>query len=259
MSAIQGQISISATTPLEFEVVSIKPRKVGSPGGSRSERLPGGRRILENVLLRGVLMVAYPTKVDLVGAPDWVTSDRFDITALPPFAPTDDQERMMLRAMLADRFKLKVHYETEERAIYNLVVAREDRKLGPQIHATDIDCASYKSDPSASSNIQTAIDPPPCSFRIFAHDSVTIVSGGRKIEALVNALTPLVGRPIFDKTGLNGDYAFSLNSFVPNTFGPNDGVSVFAALQEQLGLRLESSRGPVEVVIIDHIEKPTPD
>lgn len=246
---------VHAQTSLQFEVVSIKPRKGVQPGG-RDERLPSGRRILENVSTRGLITQGYPTKVDLVGAPDWVLSDRFDVEALPSFVPTLEQERAMFRDMLTDRFKLRAHYETQERPVYFVTFARADHKLGPQIHPVDIDCATYKRDPNRA--LPPITDAPaPCSFRMFAKDAITIVSGGRSIQFLADSLSPMMGRAILDRTGLQGDYAFSLSSF--EVAGGTDTVSVFAAFEEQLGLKLEAGRAPVDVVVIDHIERPTPD
>jgi uncharacterized protein (TIGR03435 family) len=133
--------------PLAFEVASIKPNKSGSTGISIGGS--GGRWTMTNVTIAGLILTAYRTPTmlaELPGAPSWVMSERYDIDARATFAPTKEQERIMLRELLAERFKFRAHYETQERPIYNLVVARADGRLGPQIRPIDIDCASYKPD-----------------------------------------------------------------------------------------------------------------
>ena len=208
-----------------------------------------------NLTVAGLILSAYPTKVsDLVGAPPWVASERFDVDARATFEPTPEQERMMLRALLADRFKLAAHYEVQERPIYNLVVARADRRFGPQLRRIDLDCATYKPQiPTRGTPEPKAADIPTCGYRMSgASTTLTITSGGRNMQSLADAISNAAGRPIFDKTGLTGYYAFTLEFM-----GGTDGVSIFTALQEQLGLRLEPARGPVDVVVIDRIERPT--
>jgi len=159
----------------------------------------------------------------------------------------------MLRALLADRFKFAAHYETQQRPIYTLVLARADGRLGPQLRHIDIDCATYKPDPDASA--RTSADAPPCTFRVTGAQTSKMVSGGRTMQQLADSISNEAGRPIFDKTGLTGYYVFTLED---DGFNPN-GLSIFTALQEQLGLKLESARGPVDVLVIDHIERPTED
>ncbi len=250
--------TLTAQTPatsLAFEVASIKPHNGGDAGGSIG-REPGGRWVMSNIAIMGLIRSAYPTKVDPIGAESWVTSERFDVDARPAFEPTREQEQGMLRALLAERLKFKVHYETQQRPIYNLVVARADGRLGPRIHSIDIDCATYQPDRSVEPSSQASkTDPPPCTFRIDAVRSETMVSGGRTMQQLADSVSNVAGRPIFDKTGLSGYYAFTLED---EGFDPN-GLSIFTALQEQLGLKLESTTGPVDVLVIDHVEHPTPD
>lgn len=238
---------------LTFEVVSVKSNKTGG-GRHQIGRQPGGRWAMVNVTTSGLILSAYPTKIhDLVGAPSWVTSDPYDVEARATFVPTPEQERMMLRALLADRFKLAAHYETHERPIYNLVVARADGRLGPQLRRIDIDCATYK--PLAAARDTPAppvTDAPVCGYRMRGGTTLSIVSGGLTLQTLADSISNMAGRPIFDKTGMSGYYAFTLSSI-----GGTDDLSIFTALQEQLGLKLEPTRGPVDVVVIDRIERPT--
>ena len=261
--ALGAQSKPAGEANLTFDVVSVKPNKTGasraSIGGS------GERWRMVNVSAAGLILTAYPGRTnELLGAPAWVTSERFDVEARAMFEPTPDQERMMLRALLVDRFKFGAHMETPERPIYNMVFARADGRLGPQLRRIDIDCATYKRPTLAGD--QPADDPPPCSFRMSAGNSVTIISGGRTMQSLADSISSAAtaratpsgwsswaGRPVFDKTALAGYYAYRLEHAGVGTDGP----SLFTAMQEQLGLKLEPTRGPVEILVIDRIERPT--
>jgi uncharacterized protein (TIGR03435 family) len=251
-SALGAQLQRGDIANPTFDVVSIKPNNSGA-GGTRWGRHPGGGWYMVNMSAGFLIRQAYPTKVDeLVGAPAWAMSDRYDIDARATFVPTVEQERLMLRALLADRFKFAAHYETQERPIYNLVIARTDARAAAQLRRIDIDCATYKTPPPApGAPARPSNDPPPCTFRMGAGATVSIVSGGRTLQSVADSITNMAGRPIVDKTGLAGYYAFTLD------FGGNDGPSIFTAFQEQLGLKLEPARGPLDVVVIDHIERPT--
>ena len=248
--AISATLSAQSKPPeasnLAYDVASIKPNKSGESGGSWGRR-PGGRWIMVNTAISVMILQAYPTKVDeLFGAPDWVASEPYDVEARASFEPTIEEHRVMLRALLADRFKFAAHYETRERPIYNLVVARTDRRLGPRLrHVADtIDCATYKP--------KNAIDAPVCGARTRAGSTLTFTSGGLRMASLADMISTYAGRPIVDRTGLTGFFDLTLE-FTP---GP-DGLSIFTALQEQLGLKLEPARGPLDVVVIERIERPT--
>ena len=237
---------------LIFDVASIKPNKSGV-GGTRIGRQPGGRWIMVNMATVALIRSAYPTKVDVVGTPDWVTTERYNVEARATFESTPEQEQTMLRALLADRFKLVAHYERQERPIYHLVLARADGRVSPQLRRIDIDCATYKPRPRAAGEPAPPVsDAPVCGYRMSGGTTLSLVSGGRNMQSLADSISNLAGRPIFDKTGLTGYYAFKLDSI-----GGNDDLTIFTALQEQLWLKLEPARGPVDVVIIDHIERPT--
>ena len=254
-AALCAQSKAVDVANLTFEVVSIKPNK-SEAGGTRWGRHPGGGWFMVNMATAFLITSAYPTKVDdLVGAPAWVMSDRFDIDTRATFVPTPDQERTMLRALLADRFQFAGHYETQERPIYHLVVARADGRLGPQLQRIDIDCAPYKPRPRTPGEPAPPVsEAPVCGFRMSGGSAtLSIVSGGRNMKSLADTLSKSAGRPIVDKTGLAGYYAYTLK-FDGATA---DGLSVFTALQEQLGLKLEPARAPLDVVVIDRIERPS--
>jgi uncharacterized protein (TIGR03435 family) len=253
-SALGAQLPADIANPT-FDVVSVKPNK-STDSGNRWGRHPGGGWFMINMTAGFLIRQAYPTKVEeVVGAPAWAISDRFDVDARATFVPTVEQERLMLRALLADRFKLAAHYETQERPIYNLVVARADGRPGPQLRRIEIDCATYKRPvPSSGTAKPDVKDAPTCGYRLSGGSTtLSLISGGRNMQGLADSISGYAGRPVVDKTGLAGYYAFMLEFIIVD----NDGVSIFTALQEQLGLKLEPARGPLDVVVIDHIERPT--
>jgi uncharacterized protein (TIGR03435 family) len=220
----------------------------------------------------------------MVGIPEWAASARFDVNATAPpglGSTTLEQRRAMMQAMLADRFKLATHYETREVPAYDLVLARSDGKLGPQLTPSDIDCAARAAAQRAAADAARAAgqpppappppptasptDPPaPCTMR----STTNRFDGHMTMAQLAMALRGMSGRVVVDKTGLTGYYTLVLQSAStsPGLAAPpgsiattTDPPSVFTAVQEQLGLRLVSSRAPVEVLVIDRIERPTPD
>lgn len=245
-----------------FEVATVKRNVSGDPGGGGGFRA-GGRFQMTNVSVDILIRIAYRQGAQLlpsqiVGGPEWMRSDAYDIvaTAGSAFAAKTAAELLpvqplLLQSLLEDRFKLKVHRETRELQRYALVRARKDRSIGPQLRPSGLDCS---------------VDFTKCSIRAGAG---TFTSGSTPIVALANYLaSTVVQTVVVDRTGLDGRYEIALewtpDRAVPANGGaaptaPSDKPSVFAALQEQLGLKLEPERGPVDVVVIDHIERPTND
>jgi len=209
----------------------------GGPGTGSPERIT-----FTHASLKDLIRVAYNMSRDQVEAPDWMESVWFDIVANVPRGATRDQANLMLQNLLADRFQLKVHHSTKERPIYELVVAKNGPKLKVAVN-----------DPDA---------PKPRG---------TFWSGGRKhfefdgrtMATFVSALESDVGRPVIDMTGLKGTFDIRLEfAETRSTFGSPDpqAPELFTALTEQLGLRLESRRGPVEVLVVDSaLRQPTED
>ena len=276
------QAQTPSATP-QFEVASVKPNKSG-PGPQRIGIQPGGRFTATNIPVRDLISLAYGQpqplpNFQIIGGPGWIASDRFDITAkaegdLPPEAigpPT--QMFLMLRSLLADRFKLVAHEETRDQPIYALRLDRADGKLGPNLRPATVDCAALR---GARRGAPPPAPPPPgqappCGMMM---GPGRIMSGGMPIENLTNALARLVSRVVVDRTGLTGGYEATIE-FTPDQSQlppgglanlppgvpapPVDGPSLFTALKEQLGLRLDSDHAPVRVLVIDSIEPPTPD
>lgn len=265
-----------ADTPLAnppaFEVASVKANK------SADNRVmlgfqPGGRFSGTNVSLSMLIRTAYRLQnFQIVGGPSWMFSDRFDVVAKADADPTADDRLLMMRALLAERFKLSMHNETRELPIYTMVVARSDGKLGPRLKPTATDCAALRARgrggaPPAPSAPGGSI---PCGMRM-APGSIT--AGSMTLAQLAQTLSQSIGRVIVDKTGLSGQFDFELTwrpeqiaqgaprdvNAPPLPDGDPNTPSIFTALQEQLGLKLEGARGPVDVMVVDRVEPPTPD
>ena len=281
LAAIAAQASQSVEQEPAFEVASVKANKTDAPGGSFV--LPPGRLTATNIPLKVVITNAYQLSFfQVIGGPDWVSTDRFDITAKAPDGAPPEQTRAMVRTLLKDRFKLVVHMDTRDTPIYALVKARADDRLGPNLKLSTTDCGPLRAQRAAtiaeaarSRGGRVAIPPPPapnepvvCQMRVSGRGSamLTYRAGNITMTALANALRPYVGREVVDRTGLTGEFDFDLQFSPPPTTGAvdagipvaplDDAASIFTALQEQLGLKLESTRGPVEVMVIDRAEKP---
>ena len=275
---VHAQAQVAERLP-SFEVASVKENRSGDIRSPiRTE--PGGRFTATNVLLKFLIAEAFmgPQPVHLasriVGGPDWINSMRFDINAKAstefrssPDGPPNEL-LLMLRSLLEDRFKVRTHRETRELPIYELVVARADGKLGPQLRQSTANCDGPP--PPRQPN-----EPPQCGAM---RGPARVMAGGIPMRRFTEMLTAIMavgtpasadGRLVVDKTGLSGRFAFNL-TWTPEqmpTVAPPAGIppvdpngpSLFTALQEQLGLKLESAKGPVEVLVIDSVERPTPD
>jgi uncharacterized protein (TIGR03435 family) len=225
-----GMPQVPATPPV-FNVASIKPSDTTSAVGIR--RLPGGRFVTSNTSLRLLITWTYDIGDErLSAAPGWLDSARFDISAKAPKEnPTLDELHSMMKSLLADRFKLRVHTATKDLPMYTLVMDKD----GPKVHVRD-----------------TAV--------AFNHDPFKMTEAGRltgtsvTADMLAKVLTNQLGHYVQNNTGFKGSFDFTLE-WRPDSAGPDDvRASMFTAIREQLGFRLNSGKGPVEVVMIDQIE-----
>ena len=263
----------------QFEVASIKPNKSGD-GRVMIGMQPGGRFTATNVPLRLLIRNAYQLQdSQIVGGPDWMSTERFDILAKaeegavsgpqpPPGQPGPIQ--LMLRALLADRFKLVVHNEDREMSVFALVLNRPDGKLGPNLTKSTTDC-------TAGAGARGAAPPPgppqpgqpmPCGIRI---GPGSMIVGGAPLSQVAAVISQFAGRIVIDKTGLTDSYDMTLNWTPDNMpqrppgapeplingvpIDPN-GPSLFTAVVEQLGLKLDSQKAPLKVLVIDRAERP---
>ena len=267
-----------------FEVASVKANKSGDNRMGIGFQ-PGGRFRATNVPLRELISAAYGTPQPLPafqisGGAKWIESERFDVVAKAPGDPQPGPNGpppemfLMLRSLLAERFRLVVHREAKEMPVYALVLARADGKTGPQLHPSTTDCAAMM----AAIRARGGPPPPPaagermpCGMRMFPGN----LSGGASTMAqLSNVLARFVNRTVVDRTGLTGAFDLDLQwtpDQMPQGRGdpppglpplpavdPN-GPSIFTAVQEQLGLKLESTKAPVDVLVIDRAELPVED
>ena len=257
--ASQAQ-SPSTPQPISY-VASVKPNNAVD-ARTFSEYSAGGRLTATAVTVGYLLRIAYRIQpYQLVGAPPWISTRRYDIAAKIEDNPAPSQQTL-LRALLKDRFKLAVHDETREMPVFALVIARSDGRLGPQLNKSSFDCAAYMAGPHAPPDPGRT---PNCATRI----GLGSLSGKAiPMTQLAASLAPFVSRFTVDKTGLTGGFDVELtwtpDQPSPTSAGgampdapPNSGTSIFAALQEQHGLKLISEKGPVAVLVVDHLEEPS--
>jgi uncharacterized protein (TIGR03435 family) len=237
-----------------FEVASIKRNtSVGQLSSINGQ--PGGRITVTNHTLRNIVrninrLQAY----QLAGGPAWIDEDRWDIIAKAEGDPAFEQMVAMMRTLLADRFKLVTHRETRELPVYALVLARPDGRFGPQLRVTTAtDCTPEAEAARARANVPP-VPPgarPRCGVRF---NTGVVMASSASLADIVRTLSLAAERQVVDKTGLKGRYDLDL-TWKDDTEGP----SFFTAVQEQLGLKLESQRGPVEVLVIDSAQRPVED
>jgi uncharacterized protein (TIGR03435 family) len=288
----------SATDPLTFEVASVKPSApdTGSPISSVPMMLPspGGGVRGQNLPLRLLVRMAYKLQDEqLVGGPAWQLSDKFDINARPAdgAAVTEDALRARMQALLADRFKLKVHSEMREMAVSALVLAKKDRTLGPSLRPSTADCSDQAAEAQRlgeeirknPANAQALLAQVKCGLvptpqlNPGSAPQLMFKGLGQPMASLAVLLTQFVGRTVVDKTELTGTYDFEMEvpldlemlrrvagqagMTLPVT--PNmpqyDGPAIGTILQDRLGLKLDSQKASVTVLVIDSAEKPAAD
>lgn len=227
-----------------FEVASVKPNRDGISNALPPSRANGSYSA-SNVALKSVIANAYDVRIfQIEGGPAWLGSERFDIIARGREGTPDRLRPAMLRTLLAERFKLVAHFETREQQLYALVLLRNDGRLGPQLK------------PSASAT-DSASGP-------FAsvENGVARINGRRVLmDTLALVLTASVfNQRVINRTGISGEFDLDLRFTPESSSAPApEFPSIFTAVQEQLGLRLQSERGPVPVLVIDSIQRPNPD
>jgi len=274
---VHGQAAPPSTPA--FEAASVKP--VESRVCRRDGNLAGGQFVMTCTTLRELIVFAFPrqdgrvrSESEITGGPSWINGDRFDVVAKAPQgqgvgidvgnsgpgkATSADLSaisriRVMAQALLADRFKLAAHNELRDLDAYELRMDRNDGRPGPQLKKIDGDCSSQRSSGLPCGAFRTVAP-----GHIVAH-GVTMAQFGQFLEVPVS-------RNVFDRTALQGAFDVELQYTPDRPQGPGPekpaadpaGVSVFTAVREQLGLKFESTKAPVDVLVIDHAEKPTSD
>jgi uncharacterized protein (TIGR03435 family) len=227
-----------------FEVTSVKPNTSGISNAIPPSR-SNGSYSASNVALKSVIANAYEVRIfQIQGGPDWLGSERFDIIARGREGTPDRLRPAMLRTLLAERFKLVAHFETKEQQVYALTLLGGDGRLGPQLKP-----AAPASGPSSGFPMASV------------SNGAARINGRASMDTLAILLTGSVfNQHVINRTRLVGEFDVDLR-FTPD-LSPGaspEFPSIFTAVQEQLGLKLEASRGPVDVLVIDSVERPTPD
>jgi uncharacterized protein (TIGR03435 family) len=255
--------AVPAAPSPQFDVVSIKRNTTGETGGGMRS-LPDGTTIMTNQPIRSLILGASPVPVrEVEGLPDWVNSERYDVTLKPPAGYSRDQRPEMMRQMFVERMMLKAHVEERERDVFALVVARGDGRLGPQLKPSALDCSPRPpgSPPPAPPTFNEADAQGRCGG---LYGQGVIVSGGLLLDSFVVSISGTAGRHVINRTGLAGYYSLTLRYTLPRRPGaapdaPADDnlPDFFTALQEQLGLKLQSEKMRLPIFVVDHIERPT--
>lgn len=262
--------SQSAGQKLTFEVASVKPSPLTQTGGPKPTGVGSGvvdpvHFERKNANLASLIMFAYGVKPYQVTGPAWLTVDRFDVIASVPEGTTKPQQLVMLQNLLAERFQLALHRESKEEPVYNLVVAKDGPKFKEYVPPADADDQPKPRARSAIDADGFAVLPPGGGLvammkdgqsKASLHDNITMAR-------LTLILGGNVDHPVIDQTGLAGTYDIALR-WISDRSGagmaestPDVGPSIYSALPSQLGLRLERARGKIEVLVVDHAEKPS--
>ena len=229
-----------------FEVVAIRRNVSGEGGGGIAQ---GRRYQVRNQTVTGVLMGAFLIPPErIIGLPGWTMTERYDINAQAERDFGAGELPAMLRSLLRDRFGFVGRTETRDLAAYALVLARADGRLGPRLRPAAIDCrdaAAVKAARAAASG------QPVCSGDA---RQTRLIFRGLGLRALAQALATPAGRPVIDRTALTGTFDIDLEWAA---IGNPDGVAIFTAVQDQLGLRLEDTTAPFQVLVVENIQRPT--
>jgi uncharacterized protein (TIGR03435 family) len=251
-----------APEPLpRFDVASVKQDTSGEQPSNNWQASPGRINYQNSQILQLIRAAFGDFSLRAEGFPEWTVSERYDVEVRFPADTPGPTTSQMLRQLLIDRFKMVARLETRQVQVYELVMARPDRIPGPQLKPADSTCAPGPQDA-----------PSECRPRISVSGG-TLLLPYNTMAGFARTLTTMqgmLGRPVIDKTGLTGNYSISLTftgAEAPDPRGPvggapapaSDAPSIFTALQEQLGLRLNGAEGPVQFIAIDRIERPTPD
>lgn len=248
-SAVSGQ-------PLKFDVATVKLAAAGDTVSGVMPSTSPGRIEFRNMTLRLLIYQAYgtglSTAMSVSGGPNWINRDRYTIEAVAAGNPTDGDYRAMLRSLLEERFALKTHPETRQIDVYVLAPNRADGKLGPKVTPWSGTCISGKApragDDPAMPRCTGAFRPPGLVL-----EGVTMIP----LAEMLSTQRRLLGMIVQDRTGLRGPYNIEFEfDFAAANQPDYTGPSIFTAVKEQLGLKLEASKGPLQVVVVESASAP---
>jgi uncharacterized protein (TIGR03435 family) len=241
-----------------FEAVSIKVNRSGEARSSFRGTL-SGISVTNQTLLDIIRNVWNVNRLQIVGGPSWIGDDRFDVEAKTSGKAGRDELVVMMKTMLAERFKLAVHPETRPIPVYALILARSDGRFGPTLRQSLAKCDT-RNPPAPGAPLPQpppplgGVDLPACGTNT---NRGVLRAAGIELEAFTRNMAGAAGRIIVDKTGLTGTFDMVLRFNPDANDSSSDLPSLFAAVQEQLGLKLEPQTAPAEVLVIDKAEKPT--
>jgi uncharacterized protein (TIGR03435 family) len=248
-AALVLTLSAGVSGQNQFDVASVK-KVTNNEGILTIDFAP--ERFEALMPLRQIILTAYDLRdFQLIGGPGWIHSDAFQVIAKTRAKASNAEVRRMLQNLLAERFNLKVHAETKKASAYELVLARSDGRLSPQLRKSEIDCAALGPNPPSVPPSSKAW----CGLRGTGPRRIT--GQGATMSQFARLLTSSAGRLVIDETALPGGYDFEFVWF-PD---PTDPATPWlgTALEDQLGLKLTSAQRPVEFLVIDQIQPPTPD
>ena len=237
--AVPFAVSAQSSESPAFEVASVKPNKFT---GVRALRVDPGRLVATRMSLNNLIGEAYSVaNFQILGGPSWTNSDVYDVEAKAERSSSKRQLLLMLQSLLADRFKLTIHRETKEIPVYVLVAGKSGSRLKEVPYDEDMAGKGVR----LTGNLQLT-------GRMAAVSQLAKVLS----DTVFNG-EHLIDRPVLDRTGMAGVYDFTLSWKADKDRVNSDGPSVFSAVQEQLGLKLEAHKSPVEMLAIDRAEKPS--
>jgi uncharacterized protein (TIGR03435 family) len=281
VAVICAPILIAQQLPLRFEVASVKPspdpRSVPVFSPVVGEIRPGGFWRSTFATVFGLISTLYPDYFlpGQIEGPPWINTEFFDINGRAAPSATPDQIREMARTLLADRFKLMMHTEQREVPAYTLTIGRSDGRLGPGLMKPAIDCDAYRA--AKARGEQPLTDPTrkpigdrlPCvstvmplyeASRVIPGANLRITAGGATITSIIAILSRELRRPVVDATGLTQTFDIEVQySQGPPLPDKETGPPLRAAIADQLGLRLQDGRTSIDVLVIDSVDRPTPD
>ena len=263
-------VSRAVAAPVEgpaFQRASVAPNRSGETNGGCCRLQPGGRLTATNATLRDLIQSAYQRygfdRREIEGGPAWIDTERFDIEAEAGAEHAIDRDGvprrtwLMLQTLLADRFKLELRTDKRPRPLYLLVPANRDGHLGPRLRRSDADCAAVVAMQIRGERPAK----PSCSSASYPG---RLVVTALSLPTVARLLSESVDRPVQDRTGLDGLFDLELEAVEirpPGPFGPSfrpsdTKESIFQALPAQLGLKLEAAQGTVDVLVLEHVERP---
>ena len=248
-AVVTAQSPRDAAAPT-LEVASIRLNTSRDPVASISAS-PSGLITFTNVTVRGLIQRAYGVQLttQVVGGPEWLDGERYDVRARADSAATPERLMRVLQMLLAERLKLVVRTEKRDTPVFALVLAKADRPVGSQLQPSSMTCAEAQpvAPPAAR---------PICSGR---SGPGFITAGGVTMPEVATSLSAMVGRPVVDRTNLQGRFDLDLkwpsDRFPPP--GPDRGAFVSELMTQQLGLSLQPTRGPVDFFVVESVERPT--